>query len=149
MLTFLLVFLLGAAMAQPAKADFAKATKSSVRPFCPSGSFFDLRNGGECWSCPAGTNRTIFPVTNNNACKKPGWSSWSKAAFRGKAKTPQPKDAFYDPRQGGEWWKCPGNRPRRTLYAVTDRARLRDEKHHRREAGARPVPRQGPQPETE
>ncbi len=119
-LPFLLAFLLGAAMAQPAKADFAKATKSSVKPFCPSGSFFDLRNGGECWSCPAGTNRTIFPVTNNNACKKPGWSGWSKAVFRGKAKTPQPKGAFYDMRGGGEWWKCPGNRPRRTLYAVTD-----------------------------
>lgn len=118
-LVFLSVFVLGAAMPHPAKADFARASKSTKKPFCPTGTFFDPRKGGECWSCPAGTHRTIFPVTNGNACKKPGWSSWSNATFRGKAKTPKPKGAFYDPRKGGEWWRCPRNRPRRTLYPVT------------------------------
>lgn len=43
----------------------------------------------------------------------------SKATYRGKVKTPKPKGAFLDPRKGGEWWKCPKNRPRRTAYAVT------------------------------
>lgn len=43
----------------------------------------------------------------------------SKATYRGKLKTPKPKGAFFDPRKGGEWWKCPSNRPRRTAYSVT------------------------------
>ena len=43
----------------------------------------------------------------------------SKATYRGKVKTSKPKGAFFDPRKGGEWWKCPSNRPRRTAYAVT------------------------------
>ena len=119
-LTLISVFLLAAATPHAAHADFAKASKSDKKPFCPNGTFFDLRNGGECWSCPSGTHRTIFPVTNKNACTNPSSSSWSKAVFRGKAKTPKPKDAFHDPRNGGEWWKCPSNRPRRTLYPVTD-----------------------------
>ena len=45
----------------------------------------------------------------------------SKATYKGKVKTPKPKGAFFDPRKGGEWWKCPSNRPRRTAYAVTDK----------------------------
>jgi hypothetical protein len=45
----------------------------------------------------------------------------SKAKYRGKVKKSKPKGAFFDPRKGGEWWKCPSNRPRRTAYAVTDK----------------------------
>jgi len=45
--------------------------------------------------------------------------STSKAKYRGKVKKTKPKGAFFDPRKGGEWWKCPSNRPRRTAYPVT------------------------------
>jgi len=45
----------------------------------------------------------------------------SKATYRGKVKKSKPKGAFFDPRKGGEWWKCPSNRPRRTAYSVTDK----------------------------
>jgi hypothetical protein len=45
--------------------------------------------------------------------------STSKAKYRGKVKKSKPKGAFFDPRKGGEWWKCPSNRPRRTAYPVT------------------------------
>lgn len=45
----------------------------------------------------------------------------SRAWYLGKIKRSKPSSrAFYDPRNGGEWWECPSNRPRRTLYAVTD-----------------------------
>ncbi len=52
---------------------------------------------------------------NQNKC------STSKATYRGKVNKSKPKGAFFDPRKGGEWWKCPSNRPRRTAYAVTDK----------------------------
>jgi len=38
---------------------------------CESGSFHDPRRGGECWRCPDGARRTIFPVTAGNACERP------------------------------------------------------------------------------
>lgn len=94
----------------------AKYEKNS----CPKGAFFDPRNGGECWDCPSGTHRTIFPVNEGKACERCASSDFHKAKYLGKTKTPKPSGAFFDPRKGGEWWKCPKDRPRRTAYAVTD-----------------------------
>ena len=37
---------------------------------CPAGAFHDPRNGGECWSCPEGFNRSSAPVTADNACSR-------------------------------------------------------------------------------
>ena len=46
----------------------------------------------------------------------------SRAWYLGKVKRSKPsRRAFFDPRKGGEWWECPSNRPRRTLYSVTDK----------------------------
>lgn len=45
----------------------------------------------------------------------------SKATYKGKVRTKKPKGAFFDPRKGGEYWKCPNNRPRRTAYSVTSK----------------------------
>lgn len=42
--------------------------KSDHNTVCPDGSFFDPRNGGECWQCPAGTKRSVSPVTSDKAC---------------------------------------------------------------------------------
>ena len=44
-------------------------TATYVRDFgCGRGRFFDLRKGGQCWSCPAGYFRTVNPVTGKRAC---------------------------------------------------------------------------------
>ncbi|PHM20536.1 MAG: hypothetical protein CK604_06330 [Curvibacter sp. PD_MW3] len=47
---------------------------------CPPGLFMDPRNGGECWSCPEGTIRTVFPVNGGNACEKPAGRSFARAS---------------------------------------------------------------------
>ena len=104
----------------PAEASYSKA-KYHGKTFCPKGAFFDPRKGGQCWSCPKGTHRTIFPVTGVQACEKRASVSAAKATFRGKRKNPKPKGAFYDRRKGGEYWSCPKGYPRRTAYKVTDR----------------------------
>lgn len=107
----------------------AKA-KWAGRPACASkypagkGQGTAFRHGltRNCYSCPAGYKRTINPnIKAANACEKvvKAKVSWSKATYRGKRKVGKPKGAFFDPRKGGEWWKCPSNRPRRTAYAVT------------------------------
>ncbi|HBC07608.1 MAG TPA: hypothetical protein DC046_08505 [Rhodospirillaceae bacterium] len=82
---------------------------------CPSGSFKDGRNGGECWSCPAGFGRTATKVDAWNACGKIGKKATS-AIFKGRQCPDQ--DAFRDPRNGGECWKCPEDY-NRTANAVT------------------------------
>ncbi len=85
---------------------------------CPSGSFKDGRNGGECWSCPAGYARTAAKVDQWNACGKIGKKATS-AIFKGRQCPDQ--DAFRDPRNGGECWKCPEDY-NRTANAVTGKA---------------------------
>jgi hypothetical protein len=48
-------------------ASFARATK--IGPPCGAGRLWDPRNGGECWSCPTGFNRSIAPVQSDYACE--------------------------------------------------------------------------------
>src|SRR5262245_65039361 len=54
--------------------NFEKAAAKYVGPAaplnCPSGTFPDYQNGGECWSCPAGFIRNVSPVTADEACWK-------------------------------------------------------------------------------
>lgn len=81
---------------------------------CPSGSVYDPRNGGECWSCPSGYGRTAAAVDKWNACGMIGRKAVS-AQFKGKI---CPDGAFLDKRQGGECWSCPEDY-NRTANAVT------------------------------
>jgi hypothetical protein len=39
---------------------------------CPAGAFFDPIRDGECWSCPAGFERSVFTVEGDTACHLPG-----------------------------------------------------------------------------
>jgi len=89
---------------------------------CPSGSFFDIRNGGECWQCPSGFGRTAAPVDQWNACGRIGSKAVS-ANFRGK---PCPS-GFGDPRNGGECWKCPDGMHRTGNPVTGERACVKTE----------------------
>jgi hypothetical protein len=84
---------------------------------CPSGSFFDPENGGECWSCPAGYIRNVSPVTSKDACWKAVSEDLKPATKVGS--TGCPGGTFVDPRNGGECWSCPSGYIR-TLTPVTD-----------------------------
>lgn len=46
-----------------------------------TGSFYDPRNGGECWSCPPGYARTWAPVTASDACATGWFGNTSQATF--------------------------------------------------------------------
>ncbi len=85
---------------------------------CAKGDFWDPRNGGECWSCPSGTNRTIFPVTDGKACEKPASESLQPATKHSDNTLACPSGSFFDPRNGGECWSCPSGNSR-SLTAVT------------------------------
>lgn len=97
---------------QQQKCEFKPATKigSVIKKHCASG-FFDPRNGGECWSCPAETKRTVFAVTSNKACQEKGritsgFSSATKLNNKPR-KLGCGSGEIRDMIQGGTCWKCP------------------------------------------
>ncbi len=61
----------------PANSDYAFATKFNEAG-CGPGQFYDIGTAA-CWSCPAGYNRTIFPVNGASACELPAHSEFEAA----------------------------------------------------------------------
>jgi hypothetical protein len=102
---------------KPIGETLAKATQVG-KIGCNNGFFFDPRNGGECWSCPAGYNRTLDPVTADRACSQTIFGPFSKASFGGKNVASCQSGSFSDPINGGTCWTCPAYY-RRTLNSVT------------------------------
>lgn len=58
----------GKACSQKVNSSFKRATK--VKKSACGRGFYDVGTG-ECWKCPKGYKRTVFPVTSGNACEKP------------------------------------------------------------------------------
>ncbi len=108
---------------QETKCEFAPAKyiEKPVTKRCKSG-FFDPKDGGECWSCPKNTNRTVFAVWSDKACQKHGSviGGWAKATYKGKAEALgcSKRNTFRDPRNGGECWRCPDHY-NRSIHPVT------------------------------
>ena len=80
---------------------------------CPPGAFTDPRNGGECWTCPEGFNRTANNVTGAKACVQ---VLDFQPANKIEALTCKAGDHF-DFIDGGTCWSCPQNFIR-TVYGV-------------------------------
>ncbi|MDF1749250.1 MAG: hypothetical protein P1V34_10295 [Alphaproteobacteria bacterium] len=92
--------------------EYKRATKVGKQKSCPSGSFFDGRNGGECWSCPAGFGRTMSSVDSWDACGKI-FETARSAEFIDRVCA---EGTFPDP--NGNCYTCPTGF-RRTIAAVT------------------------------
>lgn len=86
---------------------------------CPSGSILDMRNGGECWTCPSGLGRTAVGIDQWNACGMIGKKAAS-ATFRGRSCPVE--GSFADPRNGGECWVCPPGYDRTGNAVTADKA---------------------------
>jgi hypothetical protein len=55
----------------PGGETLSKASQKSANiSSCAGGSILDPRNGGECWSCLSGYERTLSAVTGKKACSK-------------------------------------------------------------------------------
>jgi hypothetical protein len=90
------------------KCTFAEATKHGD-PSCPSGSFFDPRNGGECWSCPDDYNRTGRAVTHAEACKKPRYKKYKNANKKKKSTVGICPSGQWVSLHNGYCYKCPSS----------------------------------------
>jgi hypothetical protein len=87
---------------------------------CPANSFYDPINGGSCWNCPSGYNRTVFAVNGSQACERTGQTEFSSATRRNRGSgflgTTCPSGQFWDP--NGYCWSCPSGYTR-TSNSVT------------------------------
>ncbi|MEM6989396.1 MAG: hypothetical protein AAF721_02825 [Myxococcota bacterium] len=90
---------------------------------CPSGSFFDPRRGGECWTCN-GKTRTVHAVTSASAC---GSHIFDGGGVRAKfVRTVWGCGAgqFFDLTNGGSCWSCPSGRFRGVAHVKSASACL-------------------------
>ena len=128
------------------KAQQSKATLKG-KAVCKTGEILDIRNNGECWTCPTNYDRTVSPINGKNACEiGGGWDfatatesspltcksgqvfdlvnakhkkvqALIKAQFAA-AKKKVP--ANLGKKGGGTCWSCPTGY-RRTVFAVWDK----------------------------
>jgi len=128
------------------KAQQSKATLKG-KAVCKPGEILDIRNNGECWTCPTNYDRTVHPINSKNACEiGGGWDfatatesspltcqsgqvfdlvnakhkkvqALIKAQFKA-AKKKVP--ANLGKKGGGTCWSCPTGY-RRTVFAVWDK----------------------------
>lgn len=117
--TLLAMTLWGAEMPNTEPQDFTRATKVSEAG-CGSDAFFDVIDGGTCWACPAGYQRTLSSVKGEKACRQEGKTLYAKATDHGKGwgmlGTNCDPGEFWDP--NGRCYSCPKGYSR-TTHAVT------------------------------
>lgn len=104
---------------EAAPESYVSAKKMSEAG-CGSGTFFDLIDGGTCWACPAGFERSTSSVKGSKACVKKGKTLYAKASDHGKGwgilGTNCDPGEFWDP--NGRCYSCPKGYSR-TAHAVT------------------------------
>lgn len=100
-----------AACSKAVPKQFARAVFKQKAAQCPAGTFFDLRNAGECWQCPSGYGRTASAVDAWDACGK----AFAKARAAELVAKVCPDGSFGDLRNGGECWSCPDGYLRTSL----------------------------------
>ncbi|MCG8330072.1 MAG: discoidin domain-containing protein [Chitinophagales bacterium] len=87
---------------------------------CGRGTIYDPIDGGTCWTCPDGYNRTVFSVKSNKACERPAGERFARANRHsrggGLLGTDCPGGQFWDP--NGYCYSCPSGYSR-TAYPVT------------------------------
>lgn len=107
----------------------ATKSKSTIWPHeCGSGTFWDGKNGGGCWSCPGGYNRTAYAVDASNACSAVVAEKQAKSTMFVKAACGPGE--FYDFKisgnqdisAGGGCWTCPTATDRTVLAVDSNQA---------------------------
>lgn len=110
------------ACSKPGSTEYKKADKknkpASIFHSCPGKQWASLHNG-YCYKCPGGYSHD--PSRNGDdskVCYKTHGEELKSATYIKKAST-CPEGTFFDPRNGGECWKCPKGYSRGTTTAVT------------------------------
>jgi hypothetical protein len=110
----------GTQILESVDAQFVRATSTGSGIGCNNGTIWDPIDGGTCWTCPDGYNRTTFSVKSDKACERPASERFAKAIRHGKGKGILGTDCdggqFWDP--NGYCYSCPSGY-NRTAHPVT------------------------------
>jgi Tectonin domain len=89
-------------------------------PLCGEGTFYDVGTG-DCYSCPAGYNRSAAPIDAVNACFVPAREVFSRPTHHKQTLWPHEcsSGTFWDGYNGGNCYSCP-NGYQRTAHAISD-----------------------------
>jgi len=83
-------------------------------------AFYDMIDGGTCWTCPVNAARTVYSVKSDKACEIPAREDFAKATYKRKGYgllgTDCNSGEFWDP--NGNCYTCPSGY-NRTAYPVT------------------------------
>lgn len=111
----------------PSAAPLFRRASYRSKAFCPKGSFFDPRKGGQCWSCQ-GQRRTAFRVTGKRACVVPARTRRASAIRGRKTRLAWQckRPFFWDAWRGGNCWRCPKGFKRSASHINSNRACLRN-----------------------
>lgn len=63
---------------------------------CQPEEIFDIRNGGECWTCPKTWDRTIYPIHGTQACEEGAGYRYAKAQYVKPGPSSCPAGQFLD-----------------------------------------------------
>lgn len=107
---------------EPEAVQFARAIKNGDRQ-CPEGSSFEDIDGGTCWSCPAGYQRTNAPINEAAACVRAGTTEYAKATNYGNGSGKGGRECgpgqFWDAYNKGTCWSCPDGFSRARKEEIT------------------------------
>ena len=103
---------------------------------CPAGSFIDLANGGGCYTCPPGHERSAAPIWESNACFIPAGEELLRATRHKKTAWPHDcsKGQFHDAWDGGSCWSCPPGSNRTGHHVASEKACSRPVGEHHAKA---------------
>ncbi|MCO6489479.1 MAG: RICIN domain-containing protein [Phaeodactylibacter sp.] len=91
---------------------------------CGGGTFYDPIDGGTCWTCPDGYNRTVFSVKSDKACERAAFERFASATNHGRGSGLLGTDCaggqFWDP--NGNCYSCPSGYSRTAHPVTSDKA---------------------------
>jgi hypothetical protein len=100
---------------KPGREELFRATRHQKTSFawdCKDGRFWDIWDGGNCWSCPGG-RRTAHHINRADSCARDIREEYTRATLVTQAKC-QPGEIHdlkipgqQDTRTGGGCWTCP------------------------------------------
>lgn len=107
---------------EPEALPYVRAIKSGDRQ-CPEGSSYEDIDGGTCWSCPAGYQRTKTRINDPAACVRAGTTEYAKATYHGNGSEKGGKECgpgqFWDAYNKGTCWSCPDGFSRTRSAEIT------------------------------
>jgi hypothetical protein len=101
-------------------APAIQGRKAKLAWQCKGSWFWDAWRGGNCWRCPNGFKRAVSHIRSKKACTRQVRRRFRRAQFISNIGCD--RGEFFDPRKGGQCWRCPRGYQRTARPVTAGRA---------------------------